>query len=94
MAYIFILQNISANLGGMLTPFGNPQNLYLYSYFSIPTGEFYRHHAAAVLPRRGDADGLLLRCCPPSGSRSTATFPSAAEPAARRSTLRCLHSPS
>ena len=40
MAYIFILQNISANLGGMLTPFGNPQNLFLYSYFGIPTGEF------------------------------------------------------
>lgn len=40
MAYLFILQNISANLGGMLTPFGNPQNLYLYSYFNIPTGEF------------------------------------------------------
>lgn len=40
MAYLFILQNISANLGGMLTPFGNPQNLYLYSYFHIPTGEF------------------------------------------------------
>lgn len=40
MAYIFILQNVAANLGGMLTPFGNPQNLYLYSYFNIPTGEF------------------------------------------------------
>lgn len=40
MAYLFILQNISANLGGMLTPFGNPQNLYLYSYYNIPTGEF------------------------------------------------------
>ena len=40
MAYLFILQNISANLGGMLTPFGNPQNLYLYSYFNIPTGQF------------------------------------------------------
>lgn len=39
-AYVFILQNIAANLGGMLTPFGNPQNLYLYSYFSIPSGEF------------------------------------------------------
>lgn len=38
--YLFILQNISANLGGMLTPFGNPQNLYLYSYFKIPTSEF------------------------------------------------------
>ncbi len=39
-AYIFILQNISANLGGMLTPFGNPQNLYIYSHYGIPTGEF------------------------------------------------------
>lgn len=40
MAYTFILQNIAANLGGMLTPFGNPQNLYLYTRFSIPNGEF------------------------------------------------------
>ena len=40
MAYLFVLQNIAANLGGMLTPFGNPQNLYLYSFFKIPTGEF------------------------------------------------------
>ncbi len=38
--YLFILQNISANLGGMLTPFANPQNLYLYCYFHIPTGKF------------------------------------------------------
>ena len=27
MAITFIMQNIAANLGGMLTPFGNPQNL-------------------------------------------------------------------
>jgi Na+/H+ antiporter NhaD/arsenite permease-like protein len=40
MAVTFILQNIAANLGGMLTPFGNPQNLYLYSKFTIPTLEF------------------------------------------------------
>ena len=40
MAVTFILQNIAANLGGMLTPFGNPQNLYLYSKFNIPTMEF------------------------------------------------------
>lgn len=40
-AFTFIMQNIAANLGGMLTPFGNPQNLYLYSYFQIPTGEFF-----------------------------------------------------
>ena len=40
MAFTFIMQNIAANLGGMLTPFGNPQNLYLYTKFEIPTGEF------------------------------------------------------
>ncbi len=40
MAMTFILQNAAANLGGMLTPFGNPQNLYLYSHFEIPTGAF------------------------------------------------------
>ena len=40
MAFTFIMQNIAANLGGMLTPFGNPQNLYLYTKFAIPTMEF------------------------------------------------------
>lgn len=39
-ALTFILQNIAANLGGMLTPFGNPQNLYLYTKFEIPALEF------------------------------------------------------
>ena len=42
MAFVFIMQNIAANLGGMLTPFGNPQNLYLYSKFNIPTLEFMK----------------------------------------------------
>ena len=40
MAFTFVMQNIAANLGGMLTPFGNPQNLYLYTKFNIPNGEF------------------------------------------------------
>ena len=40
MAFTFIMQNIAANLGGMLTPFGNPQNLYLYTKFNIPNLEF------------------------------------------------------
>lgn len=58
-APLFILQNISANLGGMLTPFGNPQNLYLYSYFSIPTGEF----TAIMLPPFVLAVVMLTVCC-------------------------------
>ncbi len=40
MAFTFIMQNIAANLGGMLTPFGNPQNLYLYTKFEILNLEF------------------------------------------------------
>ena len=42
MIFTFVMQNIAANLGGMLTPFGNPQNLYLYSKFDIPTLEFIK----------------------------------------------------
>ena len=61
MAYLFVLQNISANLGGMLTPFGNPQNLYLYSYFNIPTGEF----CLIMLPAFLIAVTLLLVACIP-----------------------------
>ncbi len=59
MAPVFILQNIAANLGGMLTPFGNPQNLYLYSYFNIPTGEF----TAIMLPPFLLAIALITACC-------------------------------
>ena len=61
MAYLFVLQNISANLGGMLTPFGNPQNLYLYSYFNIPTGEFM----GIMLPPFLIAVVLLVIACLP-----------------------------
>lgn len=61
MAYLFVLQNISANLGGMLTPFGNPQNLYLYSYFNIPTGEFCQ----IMLPAFLIAVFLLIIACLP-----------------------------
>lgn len=42
MAFAFIMQNIAANLGGMLTPFGNPQNLYLYTKYTIPNLEFMK----------------------------------------------------
>lgn len=41
-AFVFIMQNIAANLGGMLTPFGNPQNLYIYTKYNIDNLEFMR----------------------------------------------------
>ena len=37
---VVVLQTIAANLGSMFTPIGNPQNLYLYSRFSLEIGDF------------------------------------------------------
>ena len=59
MAFTYIMQNIAANLGGMLTPFGNPQNLYLYSFFEIPTGEFMQ----IMLPPFLVSITLITLCC-------------------------------
>ena len=59
LAFAFIMQNIAANLGGMLTPFGNPQNLYLYSKFNIPDGEF----VSIMFPPFCVAIILITICC-------------------------------
>ena len=40
MVPIVVLQTIAANLGSMLTPIGNPQNLYLYSCADMGLPEF------------------------------------------------------
>lgn len=36
------LETVAANLGSMLTPIGNPQNLYLFSSFEMKTADFFR----------------------------------------------------
>ena len=40
---VIVLQTIAANLGSMLTPIGNPQNLYLYSVSAFSFGMFIRY---------------------------------------------------
>ena len=42
LIHIVVLQTVAANLGSMLTPVGNPQNLYLYSYYDLSFGTFLR----------------------------------------------------
>lgn len=37
---IVVLQTVAANLGSMLTPVGNPQNLYLYSFYDLGFSAF------------------------------------------------------
>ena len=41
-AFTLILQNIAANMSGMITPHGNPQNIYLFSFYDISTLDFVK----------------------------------------------------
>ena len=40
LIYIVTLETVSANLGSMTTPIGNPQNLYLFSNYNMNIDEF------------------------------------------------------
>ncbi|MBN2557632.1 MAG: anion transporter [Clostridia bacterium] len=37
---IVVLEALAANIGSSLTPFGNPQNLFLFNSYGMSTGEF------------------------------------------------------
>ena len=58
LAFTFIMQTIAANMGGMITPYGNPQNLYLYSYYNINTAEFF-----SILILQSITVAILLYIC-------------------------------
>ena len=56
---VVVLQTIAANLGSMLTPIGNPQNLYLFGKAEMGIGEFI----LLLLPYTVAAFLLLTGCC-------------------------------
>lgn len=56
VAPVFVLQSLAANLCGMIVPFGNPQNLYLYSYYGLGLGDFL---AAMALPFALSTAGIV-----------------------------------
>lgn len=58
MMTVIILQTIAANLGSMLTPIGNPQNLYLYSVSGMSMTEFIKTMAGLTA-----VSGVLLWLC-------------------------------
>ena len=57
--FVVVMETVAANLGSMLTPVGNPQNLYLSSYYQIPTGSFF----AVTVPVVALSFVLLAACC-------------------------------
>lgn len=61
LIYIVVLQTVAANLGSMLTPVGNPQNLYLYSRYDMAFGDFF----AITAPVWGLSLVLLAAACLP-----------------------------
>ncbi len=56
---VVVMQTIAANLGSMLTPIGNPQNLYLYGKADISLGQFIM----LMLPYTLLSLGLLIVWC-------------------------------
>lgn len=46
LIWIVTIETIAANLGSMLTPIGNPQNLYLFTKFNMSIGDF----VSTILP--------------------------------------------
>ena len=41
LARVVVLQAIAANLGGMITPVGNPQNLFIFTTYDLSGGDFF-----------------------------------------------------
>lgn len=40
--FCVVMETIAANLGSLITPIGNPQNLFLYTNYGISISEFFR----------------------------------------------------
>ncbi len=56
---VVVLQAIAANLGGMVTPVGNPQNLFIFTTYELTMADF----ALALLPFGVLAFALLALAC-------------------------------
>lgn len=48
--HIVVLETLAANLGSCITPMGNPQNLYLFSYYGFGALEFFELTAKIAVP--------------------------------------------
>lgn len=58
MMPVIVLQTVAANLGSLLTPIGNPQNLYLFGVSQMGVGEFVRFMLPYTI-----LSGVLLIVC-------------------------------
>ena len=59
LPFTFTMQALAANLGGMLLPFGNPQNIFLNSHFGISFPDFI----LTMAPSWAASVLLIIVCC-------------------------------
>ena len=59
LAYVIVLQAVAANLGGMVTPVGNPQNLFIFTTYELSPLDFL----LALAPFGALALFLLVLAC-------------------------------
>ncbi len=58
LVFTLVMETLAANLGSMVTPIGNPQNLYLYAAYQMKMTSFFR----TVLPVAGASLVLIAMC--------------------------------
>ena len=56
---LVVIETIAANLGSMTTPVGNPQNIYICSFFDMDAGSFF----STILPYSAASAVLVAVCC-------------------------------
>jgi Na+/H+ antiporter NhaD/arsenite permease-like protein len=55
-AVLVVLETLAANLGSCITPMGNPQNLFLYSFYNMSAGSFFGAVVKIAIP------SLIMLC--------------------------------
>lgn len=58
IVFAVVMETIAANLGSLITPIGNPQNLYLYTHYDMNIAEFFK----ITLPLGGVCLVMILVC--------------------------------
>lgn len=56
--FAIVMETVAANLGSLITPIGNPQNLYLYAHYGVSVREFFK----ITLPLGAVCLVMILAC--------------------------------
>lgn len=57
---LVVIETLAANLGSCITPMGNPQNLFLFSYYNMDGGQFFMETLKIGIPSLFLLAGLII----------------------------------